>query len=251
MHLMLTLIAGLRIPPSVLALVISALIATSVHGQPIVTNGGFESGLTGWTRADQTGSNGTFALQSGTISPVTGTTVPAPPGGTLAAMTDALGPGSHVLYQDITIPSAAVGSAQLSFSVFIGNRATAFSVPSPASLDFSTPALNQQARVDIVSTAANPFSVTAADVLFSAYQTVVGDPLVSGYTTRTFDVTSLFNANLGSTVRLRFAETDNVNTFQLGVDNVTVTVTPIPEPSAIVLCGVGALGLWRGRRRKV
>jgi hypothetical protein len=247
---MLTQNAGLRFAPSVLALITSVAFAASAFGQPIVANGGFESGFTGWTRADQTGSNGTFALQSGTISPVTGTTVPAPPGGLQAAMTDALAPGSHVLYQDITIPTAAVGSAQLSFSLFVGNRATAFSVPSPASLDFSTPALNQQARVDIVSTAANPFSVTAADVLFSAYQTAVGDPLVSGYTTRTVDVTSLFNANLGSTVRLRFAETDNVNTFQLGVDNVNVTVTPIPEPSTITLCSVAALGLWRWRRQK-
>ena len=34
-----------------------------------ITNGGFESGLAGWTRADQLGSEGTFALQTGAVSP--------------------------------------------------------------------------------------------------------------------------------------------------------------------------------------
>jgi hypothetical protein len=36
----------------------------------------------------------------------------------------------------------------------------------------------------------------------------------------------------GQTVRLRFAETDNVNFFNFGVDNVTVN---IPAPSALAL----------------
>jgi len=60
---------------------------------PVITNGGFESGFTGWTRADQTGSDGTFFLQTGTSSPVNSDPVPAPPQGVNAAMTDAGGPG--------------------------------------------------------------------------------------------------------------------------------------------------------------
>src|SRR5204862_4817842 len=123
-------------------------------------NGGFEAGFTSWTRADQLGSDGTFFSQSGTLSPVSGNTVPAPPGGTKAAMTDALGPGSHVLYQDFV---ATADAAALSFALFIGNRADRFATP--LSLDFSTPTLNQQARVDILKSTADPFSVAAADVL--------------------------------------------------------------------------------------
>jgi hypothetical protein len=134
-------------------------------------------------------------------------------------MTDAFGPGSHVLYQDFVVPT---GSALLSFSLFIGNRANAFSTP--ASLDFSTPALNQQARVDILKASADPFSVAAADVLQNVYQTHVGDPLLSGYSNLNFDLTSLFSANAGQTLRLRFAETDNVFTFQM------VSTTSVSKP---------------------
>lgn len=230
-----------------LATILISLCSSPARAQ-IIVNGGFETGFTGWTRADQLGSNGTFALQSGTISPVNGTTVPTPPGGIQAAMTDAQGPGSHVLYQDFTIPAGTFSSGQLQFSLFVGNRATAFSIPSPASLDFSTPALNQQARVDLLRTTADPFSVAAADIVANAYQTALADPLVSGYTTVTVDITAIANANAGGTLRLRFAEVDNVNFFQLGVDNVSITVTPIPEPSSLLVCAVGALAI-RARRR--
>src|SRR5437868_1553744 len=134
-----------RVTATTLAAVVLGLAATSsVYAIPVISNGGFESGLTSWTKADQLGSDGTFSSQSGTLSPVNGDPVPAPPEGTKAAMTDAQGPGSHVLYQDFV---ATADAARLSFALFIGNRATDFFTP--ASLDFSTPTLNQQARVDI------------------------------------------------------------------------------------------------------
>src|SRR4051794_18589887 len=118
---------------------------SSQAGAAFITNGGFESGFSNWTRSNQLGSEGTFALQTGIVSPVNNDPVPLPPGGITAAMTDAQGPGSHVLYQDFTV-SAAVPAATLLFDLFIGNRAGTFF--SPNSLDFSTPTLNQQARVD-------------------------------------------------------------------------------------------------------
>ena len=97
---------------------VNAAAAQTASAQ-ILTNGGFEAGFSGWTRADQLGSNGTFAMQSGTLSPVNGIVVPAPPGGTTAAMTDSQGPGAHVLYQDFTVPSGPLLSAQLHFDLFI------------------------------------------------------------------------------------------------------------------------------------
>lgn len=209
----------------------------------VITNGGFESGFTGWTRADQTGSDGTFAIQTGTASPVNADPVPAPPGGTKAAMTDSQGPGSHLLFQNLVI-AAAVPTTILSFDLFIGNRGAEFD--SPNSLDFSTPALNQQARVDLLLSGGDPFSVT---VLQNLYQTHPGDALVSGYTHIAVDVTSVFNANVGNTLVLRFAETDNIAGFQMGVDNVSLDTLGAPEPAswAMLLIGVAILALARRR----
>jgi hypothetical protein len=230
-----------------IAVMIVGAAAANAQAANIVNNGGFESGFTSWTRSDQVGSEGTFTLQSGTLSPVNGDPVPAPPGGVTAAMSDAQGPGSHVLYQDIVIP-ALVPSATLSFDVFVGNRANAFFTPS--TLDFSTPALNQQARVDILAGGTDPFTVAG---LQNAFHTMVGDPLVSGYTHHTVDVTSVLNAHLSQTLRLRFAEVDNVFTFQLGVDNVALDVgasQTVPEPASWVLMITAGLALaWRQRGR--
>jgi len=241
----------LRTPGPWAAVIALALTAAPARADVLINNGSFEVGFASWTRTDQLGSDGTFNSQTGTTSPVNGMTVPAPTNGTHAAMTDATGPGTHVLYQDFAVPSFAITSAQLKFDLFIGNRATAFSVPSPPSLDFSTPALNQQARVDILRGGTDPFSVAATDVLLNASQTQVGNPLVSGYTTVTVDVTAVLAANTGATLRLRFAEADNVNIFQMGVDNVSLTTNPVPEPSTLLLCGLGAAAGWcRYRRRR-
>ena len=88
-------------------------------------------------------------------------------------MTDAQGPGSHVLYQDFIVP-LLVASATLDFDLFVGNRAGVF--VSPASLDFSTPALNQQARVDILRGGADPFSVgQKVTVVVSVPHRLAGD----------------------------------------------------------------------------
>jgi len=225
---------------------IVAFSAPAANAIPLILNGGFESGFTSWLRVDQLGSEGTFVLQTGVLSPINGDPVPAPPGGLTAAMTDAGGPGAHILYQDFVVPAEG---ALLTFSLFIGNRADRF--VTPATLDFSTPALNQQARVDIMRGGTDPFSVAAADVVLNLYQTQVGSALVSGYNNFNFDLTSLFSANVGQTLRLRFAETDNLAPFQFGVDNVSLeTGTAVPEPQSIPLIWTGLLALLAMRRRR-
>ena len=222
-----------------LAPLLSWAVVREARADSLIINGGFESGFSGWSRADQLGSDGSFMLQSGTVSPVNGDPVAAPPEGSFAAMTDAQGPGTHVLFQDFLVPTVASPLALLSFELFIANRADTFSVPNPATLDFSGRALNQQARVDILRAGTDPFSVLASDVLLNVYQTLPGDPAVSGYTSINADVTALFAANAGSMLRLRFAEADNVFTFQLGVDN--VSLSSVPEPPALVMCVIGLL----------
>src|SRR5262249_16006968 len=160
----------------------------------------FESGFTSWTRVDQLGSEGTFALQSGTTSPVNGVTVPAPPGGLNAAMSDAAGPGAHVLYQDFVV-SALVSSVSLDFDLFLKNGANDFLRPD--TLDFGTPALNQEAGVDILLASAGPFSLLPADLLMNVFKTNPGDTFSSSYVHHEIDITSLLNAHVGSTLRVR------------------------------------------------
>ena len=237
---------------AIVAALVGLAAVPAAHAAPAITNGGFESGFAGWTRADQLGSEGTFSVQSGTGSPVNGDLVPVPPEGLNAAMTDAQGPGSHVLYQDFVVP---LGSAMLSFDLFIGNRADRFAIPPSGSLAFDltsqtgSETWNQQARVDIMKSGSDPFSVAAADVLQNLYQTQVVDPLVSGYTTITRDLSALFAAHAGETLRLRFAETDNLYIFQLGVDNVGFDDGTVPEPASTLLFGAGLLALLASRPR--
>ena len=118
-------------------------------------------------------------------------------------------------------------------------------------LDFATAAINQQARVDILKAGADAFSVDSGDILMTLYQTQVGDAPVSGYTTITRDITALLATHNGETLRLRFAEADNLDVFQLGVDNVRIEIqgNPVPEPASVLLL-VGALGALTITRRR-
>lgn len=215
----------------------------------LIVNGGFESGFTGWSLVDQLGSDGTFFVQTGTASPVNAFVVPSPPGGAQAAMTDQSAGGSHVLYQDFVVP-ASVASGSISFSLFV-NSGDDFR--DPVTLDWATPELNQQARVDIIAASADPFSVAAADVLLNLFQTVPGGPLVSGYDDDTIDITALLQAHAGQTLRLRFAEVDNVSFLNFGVDNVAIDVTPggggvVPAPATWLLAAAALPMLLRRRR---
>jgi hypothetical protein len=208
-----------------------------------IVNGSFEDGggsLTGWVVVNQTGGSGSWYVQSGTTSPISSFPVPLPTGGTYAAMTNQADPGSHVLYQDFVVPRGLT-SASLSFDRFIGNEIGAFYTRN--TLDYSGILPNVQARVDIVTVTADPFSVASSDVLLNIFNTRAG-PIPSGYTTQTTDLTSVLTAHQGETLRLRFAEVDNVAHFQFGVDNVHLDVTVVPEPSTLILLcsGIAFLG---------
>jgi hypothetical protein len=117
-------------------------------------------------------------------------------------------------------------------------------------LDFATPALNQQARVDIMRAGADPFSVAPADILLNVFRTQLGDPLVSGYSTVSTDLSTLLLVNAGQTLRLRFAEVDNINLFQFGVDRVSLEAQAVPEPGTLFLFASGLATIAARRRRR-
>src|SRR3972149_11739801 len=82
----------------------AVIVSGVAQAAPVVTNGGFESRMSGWSR-DSAGSGrwksytGAPALCSGPFFP--------PVAGARGAATDALAPGSHILPQEIWVPGAA------------------------------------------------------------------------------------------------------------------------------------------------
>jgi hypothetical protein len=94
--------------------------------------------------------------------------------------------------------------------------------------------------------------VATADVLFNVYQTMVGDPAVSGYSLISVDLTTFLQSHPGEALRLRFTEADNQFFFQNGVDSASLEVnapSDVPEPATLTLVGLGLAGTaWRRRR---
>lgn len=172
-------------------------------------DGSFETGdFTGWTTVNA--GNGAWFVYSGTTAPLSGFTIAAPPDGNYAATTDQGGPGSHILYQDVTF--APNHTHTLSFILYYQNDFGVFITPD--TLDpFAQP--NQQYRVDITDPNAPVDSVTTG-VLAQLFRTEVGDPPTLAPTPFSFDLTPF----AGQTVRIRFAEVDNQSFFQASVDKV-------------------------------
>jgi hypothetical protein len=75
-----------------------------------------------------------------------------------------------------------------------------------------------------------------------------------GYNNLVFDITGLLQANQGQTLRLRFAEVDNVAPFNLGVDNVAIAVgTGVPDtlPWLAPWLTIGGITLVAAFRRRL
>jgi hypothetical protein len=127
----------------------------------------------------------------------------------------------------------------------VNEQAIAFSVYENGDLSYKNGATS--VIVEDVFTAANQF-VTVSGVLDYAtqkYSLYLGGTVVS---------TSLdFAGDAEGNVQLIFqnsAATDDANYFQLGVDNISLEVTTVPEPSAFALLLGGAALLLVGVRRR-
>jgi hypothetical protein len=235
----------------------AAFIIVSIGHTQIITNPGFESGLSGWTQVIQPSSSGGFSQQSGTLSVLSALPVPVPPQGSFAVMSDQTEPGSYVLYQNFVVPTFDI-KGELSLYYFIHNYAFDFAVPTPETLTTNLMILgvpnNQQARIDIMTASSAPFSTAPSDVLANVFKTDPGDTLNTvNYVQLTDDLTGLLQSHAGETLRLRFAVANNSGNLHFGIDDihfVTPASAPVPEPSSYAIVGAALLSALVVLRRR-
>ncbi len=201
------MLTGVKRPPQLI---------TSPNGEIIVLDD-FESGtLANWTSGCK-GYGGWYVYADSSTPPNpdgTGTApnpvfgAPDPPQGHWAAVTDN-GPGSLILYRDMQLD----GSYRLHLTVFYRNGAGVFS--SPDTLEWGGDR-NQQYRIDLLDPSAPVDSLAEGDVLATIFSTSPGDRASLDPTAITFDLSPW----AGQTVRLRFANVNNINGLLTGVDDI-------------------------------
>jgi CubicO group peptidase (beta-lactamase class C family) len=168
----------------------------------------FESGrLTGWQAATI---NGGWVVYSDAQPAQPGSDFPPdPPQGEFAAVTEPTGPGTRILYRDVTLD----GEMTLHLTVFYE---TLEPLNAPETLGSDAPEPNQQFRVDLVDPEAPFDSMADGDVLAGVFSTEPSDPMTLEPTEVSVDVSEL----AGRTVRLRIAQVDNQGPMSAGVDDI-------------------------------
>lgn len=236
-------------------LIALALGSAQAVAADVIQNGGFEAdgfetyAPSGWTVFEE-GAIGGNIVTGATQSPASGYATAGAASGSFYALLDAYYPSQNALIQTFVAPELT--QATLSFSLFVNDQSSDGAVRiSNAGLDYTTSDLNRHVRVDILSANASPFA-TGTDVLRTFYLggatgRSFGD-VSNGYIDFSFDVSDLLAA--GGTYQLRFANVANDAALQLGVDNVSLNVSAVPEPGswALMLAGFGVVGAIARRR---
>lgn len=218
--------------------------AASAVGATIV-NGDFETGtLSGWQVVNDPpppGESGSWFAYSGTkVTSFFEPTVPPPPAGTFAAITNQGGPGTHILYQDVALEPYY--SHQLSLYAYYRSFNDTMTAPGTLVVEGESGPANQQYRIDVLNPAAPINSMNAQDILATVFATSTGSPPELGATAYTADLTRFG----GQTVRLRFAEADNRGNLFAGADSVAIASTP---PSNAFTFGKPVLNRAKGSAR--
>ena len=227
------------------------LLDRSTAQAELITNGGFEAGLAGWTVTDQAGGSGSWFAAVGTTTPFSSHATVGPASGTMLAVSDQFGPGTHAIEQSFLVPAGS--NVILTFDMFVNDWSGVGPIVDPAGLDY-TAFPNQHARVDILAAGSLPFDTTGG-VLANLFLGVDPGSPPNAYTSYSFDITSIVGG--GGTFVVRFAEVDNQGFLNQGVDNVSINATPasgaqpVPEPSSLALCAVlGVAGVAKRIKRR-
>ncbi len=245
-------------------------VVSNYVGPNLTQNGSFEhpnlagqsGNLDGWNTYNlpdpNGGSAGQWSIQTGTASPLSSVSVPGPTAGIYQAMLDEndlfpqLGSGlsipnpsytydgTHVLYQEVTIPANAE-FVSLYMDVYLNSAAPWDDASTNPALNYTTADANQQVRIDIMKPPTNstdPSQLLSTDlvsdggyVLDNIYQT---DPSQHSILNPNQIQVTGTNHNLhqgvsleqfaGQTVLLRIATTNNQGKLIVGVDNVKLVV---------------------------
>jgi hypothetical protein len=210
----------------------------------LITNGGFETGdLTGWTAHNQPGGYGLEYAVANAAGTVMNSSLPYLAnrgGGSFFAIIDEEGITSNSIIQPFTV-SQGTSNVSVAFDLFASSL---FAFTTAPARDYNaTP--NQNAEVDILTGNADPFTSNPSDIIATLY----GPGADSGAPPRPWiTYTEDLGAMAPGTYQIRFAQTVNLNWFQVGVDNVSVLAT-VPEPVSIASFVIGLAGLCLIRRR--
>jgi hypothetical protein len=208
-----------------LALLLFAV--TVARADQLITNGGFESGLTGWT-ANSNG-DGNFTVTSATTTPLNfNATVGAHSGSNYAVSDDFSGSQTQTLTQSFTTPTSFT-SAILSFEMFVNDIEGS---------DFGSSGPGGQVSL-LTSTGTLIGVLNGYD---DTFENPMGVP--NPYSLYSDDITALLSAN--TTYELQFSSTDTSGPLNVGVDDVSLitaaaTTSPVPEPSSVSLLATGGL----------
>ena len=239
--------------------VMCVLAALSVPAAAVnlISNGGFEADaaviqspdpVTGWV-ASEVGILGGVVINSGAVSPVSGTSTPGPNSGHHYALLDLAAPSHMALSQSFAVGAQALTSATLSYSWFAGYSGDPAVGGDRVSLDSTSNDDVLTLRVDILKSGAAAFSTDAADLIFTTTWTAPLDQLPSAWTV--FSTALPADALVaGQTYALRYAAASNRGPLIGGIDDVSLNVTAIPEPKtwALLLAGLGIVaGVARHR----
>ncbi len=193
---------------------LAAVLSWSFGVPSLVNNGDFETGgFDGWQKENS--GDGDFIINDGSVNPPGSEGPVLPFAGGFSAVSQQTGPGQHTLFQDIDIP-LFVDSIVLDWTDRIRNHAPQFSD-------------RHGFRVEIRS--------TNDEFVALAFSTEPGDPLLSEWTERTFDLSDF----RGLSIRIAFVEEDSLGFLNVYLDNVRILLGFPGEVTAEVYFTTNAL----------
>ncbi|NOZ40433.1 MAG: hypothetical protein GXP24_09430 [Planctomycetes bacterium] len=197
----------------------------------LITNGDFETGdFTGWANS-ATGAGLEFTINGGSFNPTGPGGALAPIAGQFDAVSSQTSSALNLVTQIFQVP-LNITNATFSWADRIRNFGGQFSDP------------NQEFRVLIED--------MAGGLIQEIFSTDPGDPLQQvGPNNRLFDLTTLLQSLAGQDIQIAFEQQDNLLYFNATIDNVSLQVDVIPEPTAALVWVVLAscLGGTTLRRR--